>query len=174
MRLAQAGATLGAEAQEVSKMLKDYRFTVRTHGTTRRIVTAESGKKPTLAVATPPEFRDGIEDVWSPEDLLVAATATCYALTLSAIAERRSLQVHDLSILGAGHVSRRADGIFGFIVVELAVDLTVDEGSETLAEKVARIAERGCIVNDALKVPVELELTIHTKAAVGQAVAAMT
>jgi len=26
-------------------MLKAYRFTVRTHGTTRRIVTAESGEK---------------------------------------------------------------------------------------------------------------------------------
>jgi organic hydroperoxide reductase OsmC/OhrA len=152
-------------------MLKDYRFAVESHGATGRLVTAESGNKPTLTVATPPEFRDGIADVWSPEDLLVAATATCYALTLSAIAERRSLRIDDLSVLGAGHVSRRADGIFGFIVVELAVDLTVDEGSEQLAEKIARIAERGCIVNDALKVPVELELTIHTKAAVRQAVA---
>lgn len=153
-------------------MLKDYRFTVRTRGATRRIVTAESGEKPKLAVATPPEFRDGIADVWSPEDLLVAATATCYGLTLSAIAERRSLLIHDLSILGAGHVSRRADGIFGFIVVELAVDLTVEEGSESLAEKIARIAERGCIVNDALNVPVEVELTIHTKTAARVAVAA--
>ncbi len=152
-------------------MLKDYRFTVRTHGATRRLVTAQSGQKPRLVVATPPEFRGGIADVWSPEDLLVAATATCYALTLSAIAERRSLLIHDLSVLGAGHVSRRADGIFGFIVVELAVDLTVDEGSESLAEKVARLAERGCIVNDALKVPVEVELTVHTKAAVAPAVA---
>jgi organic hydroperoxide reductase OsmC/OhrA len=154
------------------RMLKDYRFTVRTHGATRRIVTAESGEKPRLAIATPREFRDGTADVWSPEDLLVAATATCYALTLSAVAHRRSLLIHDLSVLGAGHVSRRADGIFGFIVVELAVDLTVDEGSESLAEKVARLAERGCIVGDALKVPVELELTIHTQAAVAAAVAA--
>ena len=152
-------------------MLKDYRFTVQTHGATRRIVTAESGEKPRLAVATPPEFRDGIADVWSPEDLLVAATATCYALTLSAIAERRSLLIYDLSVLGAGHVSRRADGIFGFIVVELAVELTVAEGSESLAEKIARIAERGCIVSDALKVPVEIELTVHTKAGVAPAVA---
>jgi organic hydroperoxide reductase OsmC/OhrA len=152
-------------------MLKDYRFTVETHGATRRIVTAESGKKPKLAVATPPEFRDGLADVWTPEDLLVAATATCYGLTLSAIAERRELRIHDLSILGAGHVSRRADGIFGFIVVELAVELTVDEGCESLAERVARIAERGCIVNDALKVPVELELAVHAKRAATPAVA---
>jgi hypothetical protein len=48
-------------------MLKDYRFTVRTHGATRRIVTAESGENPALAVATPPEFRGGVAGVWSPE-----------------------------------------------------------------------------------------------------------
>jgi organic hydroperoxide reductase OsmC/OhrA len=152
-------------------MLKDYRFTVRTHGATRRIVTAESGKKPMLAVATPPEFRDGVADVWSPEDLLVAATVSCYALTLSAVAERRSLVIRDLSIMGAGHVSRRADGVFGFIVVELAVELTVDEGYEALAERTVRIAERGCIVGDALKVPVEVELRIHSTPVVAQTVA---
>jgi organic hydroperoxide reductase OsmC/OhrA len=171
MRGANAGARLEPERLEVIEMLKDYRFTVRTHNATRRLVTAESGGKPRLAVATPPEFRDGIADVWSPEDLLVAATTSCYALTLSAIADRRSLLVHDLSIFGAGHVSRRADGIFGFIVVELAVDLTVSPGFEPLAAEVARIAERGCIVGDALKVPVEVELTIHTKTVVEPAVA---
>jgi organic hydroperoxide reductase OsmC/OhrA len=171
MRRVDAKARLEPERQEVIKVLKDYRFTVRTHNATRRLVTAESGEKPRLVAATPPEFRDGIADVWSPEDLLVAATATCYALTLSAIAERRSLLIHDLSVYGAGHVSRRADGRFGFIVVELAVDVTVDEGSESLAEELAHRAERGCIVGDALNVPVEVELTIHTKAGVAPAVA---
>jgi organic hydroperoxide reductase OsmC/OhrA len=162
MRRPRHGARLGVN-QEVNAMLKDYRFTVHTHRPTRRLVTVESEAKPTIAVATPPEFRDGVAGVWSPEDLLVAATASCYALTLSAIAERRSLPVWDLSVFGAGHVSRRADNVFGFIVVELAVELTTDEGCEALAEKAARIAERGCIVNDALKVPVEVELTIRTR-----------
>lgn len=152
-------------------MLKDYRFTVRTHNATRRLVTVESEGKPTVAVATPPEWRDGIADVWSPEDLLVAATATCYALTLSAVAERRSLPIWELSILGAGHVSRRADNVFGFIVVELAVDLTTEEGCEGLAERAVRIAERGCIVADALKVPVEVELKIRTRQAAAPALA---
>jgi|SRR5690349_10459670 len=152
-------------------MLKDYRFTVQTHGATRRLVTAESEGKPKLVVATPPEFRDGVADVWSPEDLLVAATATCYALTLSAIADRRSLPIWDLSVFGAGHVSRKADNVFGFIVVELAVEFTTEEGREALAEKVARIAERGCIVGDALTVPVEVELKIRTRAAAAPAIA---
>ena len=145
-------------------MLKDYRYVVRTKRAIRRIVTVESEGKPRLAVATPPEFRDGLADVWTPEDLLVAAVATCYALTLSAIAERRSIPVSDVSVVGAGHVCRRADGIFGFVVIELAVEITTDAGSERLAEKAARLAEHGCIVNDALNVPIELELTVRRKA----------
>ena len=145
-------------------MLKDYRYVVRTDGARGRIVTLESEGKPRLAVATPPEFRDGLADVWTPEDLLVGAVATCYALTLSAIAERRSIPLFDVSIVGAGHVCRRADGTFGFVVVELAVELTTDADSEHLAEKAARLAEHGCIVNDALNVPIELELKIRTNA----------
>lgn len=145
-------------------MLKDYRYVVRTTRALQRIVTAESEGKPRLAVATPPEFRDGLSDVWTPEDLLVAAVATCYSLTFSAIAERRSLPIHDVSLVAAGHVCRRADGIFGFVVIELAVEITTDEGFERAAEKAAQLAERGCIVNDALNVPVELELKVRTRA----------
>jgi organic hydroperoxide reductase OsmC/OhrA len=144
-------------------VLKDYCFEVTTKTATRHLVTLTAEGKPKLAVATPPEFRDGIADVWSPEDLLVAATATCYALTLSAIAERRSLPIEGLSVTGAGHVARRADGVFGFVVVELAVQFTTERGFEAQAEKAARIAERGCIVADALQVPVEVELEIRTK-----------
>jgi organic hydroperoxide reductase OsmC/OhrA len=152
-------------------MLKDYRFTVETKRATRRLVTIESGNKPRIAVATPPEFRDGIADVWSPEDMLVAATATCYALTLSAIAERRSIPIWDVSVLGAGHVSRRADHVFGFIVIELAVEVTTEAGRETDVEQVAELAEHGCIVNDALKVPVEVELKVRTRQAAAPALA---
>jgi organic hydroperoxide reductase OsmC/OhrA len=144
-------------------MLKDFRFEVRTEAATRRLVTLSAQGKPSLAVATPPEFRGGIADVWSPEDLLVASVATCYALTLSAIAERRSLLLSELSVTGAGHVLRRADGVFGFVVVELAVELTVDAGFEDQARRAARAAESACIVGNALKVPVEVELHVLTK-----------
>jgi organic hydroperoxide reductase OsmC/OhrA len=43
--------------------------------------------KQELQVATPPEFAGGVAGVWSPEDLFVAATATCYLVTLAGLAE---------------------------------------------------------------------------------------
>jgi organic hydroperoxide reductase OsmC/OhrA len=146
-------------------MLKDFRYQVTAETATRRLVAVTSDDKPKLVVASPPEFWDGIRGVWSPEDLLVATVASCYALTLSAIAERRELLVRGLSVTGAGHVLRRADGVFGFALVELAVELTVDAGYEESARRAAQAAESACIVTHALRVPVEVELTIHTVSA---------
>jgi organic hydroperoxide reductase OsmC/OhrA len=115
-----------------------------------------------LKVATPPEFRGAVPGLWSPEDMLVGSVATCYALTLVAVAERRAVPLRALSIIGAGHVTKRADGRFGFVVIELGVTLTTDEGFEPEAEKAARAAENACIISNALSVPVEIELELRT------------
>jgi organic hydroperoxide reductase OsmC/OhrA len=143
-------------------MLKDFRFQVHVGGEAERTVTLTASGKPTLTVATPPEFRGGVPDVWSPEDLLVASTATCYALTLVAVAERRAVPLRDLEITGAGHVAKRADGRFGFVVIELGVRLTTDEGFEDEARKASGAAESACIISNALAVPVEVELRLRT------------
>lgn len=143
-------------------MLKDFRYEVRAETATRRLVTLTADDKPKLAVATPPEFRGGVAGVWTPEDLLVASVATSFALTFSAIAERRELVVQGLSVVGAGHVLRRADGVFGFALVELAVELTVEPAYEQAARRAAHAAERACIVTNALRIPVEVELSVHT------------
>ena len=51
----------------------------------RRTVVSVCGKDD-LEVATPPEFKGGVEGVWSPEDLLVGSIASCFAVTLVAVA----------------------------------------------------------------------------------------
>jgi organic hydroperoxide reductase OsmC/OhrA len=109
--------------------------------------------------ATPAEFR-GIAGVWSPEHLLIAATASCYALTLEAIAERRELPLHEVRIGAAGHVARMMDGSFGFVVIELRVALTTAPGREAEARGAAHLAESTCIVGYALTVPIKVELEV--------------
>jgi organic hydroperoxide reductase OsmC/OhrA len=141
---------------------KDFRFTVDVDRSAERTVFARSEEGLGLTIATPPEFRDGVPGLWSPEHLLVAATASCYALTLAAVAERREVPLVNASVTGAGHVTRRADGRFGFVVIELGVTLTTEEGFEDDMRRVARAAEAGCIVSQALEIPVEIELTILT------------
>ena len=63
---------------------KDFRYRVGVNWEDGRITTVTSPDKPDLTVATPPEFKNGVPGVWSPEDLLVASVASCYAVTLVA------------------------------------------------------------------------------------------
>jgi organic hydroperoxide reductase OsmC/OhrA len=145
-------------------VFKDYAFRVdaipRANGVVR-VITAD---RPTLEVATPVEFRNGLPGYWSPEDMLVAATASCYALTFRALAQRRSVPYSDLEVTGTGHVTRRADGRFGFVLVELQVSVTTDVDHTEAVTETAHAAERGCIIGRALDVPVELE--VQTRAPV--------
>jgi organic hydroperoxide reductase OsmC/OhrA len=142
-------------------ILKDFRFTVDVRGNAERVVETTTEEGLALSVATPPEFRGGVHGMWSPEHLLVSAVSSCYALTLAGVADRRQIPLHDLAIRGVGHITRRADGRFGFVVVELAVEITTEEGFEDNARRAARAAESGCLIAQALRIPVEVELEVR-------------
>jgi organic hydroperoxide reductase OsmC/OhrA len=145
-------------------ILKDFLFTVDVKGDAERVVEVTTDEGLALPVATPPEFRGGVHGMWSPEHLLVAGAASCYALTLAAIADRRQIPLHDVAISGVGHVTRRADGRFGFVVVELEVEITTEQGFEENARGAARAAESGCLIAQALRIPVEVELEVRAVA----------
>jgi organic hydroperoxide reductase OsmC/OhrA len=142
-------------------ILKDFRFTVDVQGGPERVVDTTTDGGLALPVATSPEFRGGVHGQWSPEHLLVAATASCYALTLAAVAERRQVPLDRTTINGVGHVTRRADGRFGFVVVELAVEIATEPEFVEQARRAARAAESGCLIAQALRIPVEVELNVR-------------
>jgi organic hydroperoxide reductase OsmC/OhrA len=142
--------------------LKDFRFTVGASPLPRgRVRVTAEGKAP-LEAAIPAEFRGGTPGMWTPEDLLVAAVASCYVITFESVAAHRDLVYRGLRVDGIGHVTRRAEGRTGFVVIELLVELTVDPDSVEQAERVARAAKQRCLVGHALEVPIELELTVRT------------
>lgn len=147
-------------------VVKDFRFPVSVELEGGQITRVTAEGKPELVVATPPEFRGGVEGVWTPEDLLVASVAGCYAVTLAAIAERRRTPLRSLTVESTGHVSERQDRRLGFVVVELAVRVVTDEGHEDAAEKAARRAKDACLVSLALDVPVHVTIAVETAAAV--------
>lgn len=143
-------------------IVKDFRFPVLVEVVEGRLTHATAAGKPALEVATPPEFAGGIAGVWSPEDLLVAAAASCYAVTLVAVAERSGVAISDLVVGGVGHVTRRADGKVGFVAVELDAAFATEAGAEEKARRAALKAKDVCIVTLALDVPVGL--TLHVRA----------
>ena len=141
--------------------LKDFRFSVEASRLPRRRVRLTSDGKAPLEAAIPQEFRGGTPGMWSPEDLLVASVASCYVITFESVAAQRDLTVHGLSVEGVGHVTRRAEGRVGFVVIELRVEVTVDAECTQQAEHVARAAKQRCLIGHALEVPIELELVVQ-------------
>ena len=98
-------------------VMKELQFPVSVRWRGGRLTRAESRGKDALELATPPEFRGGLAVYWSPEDLLVTAVCSCFALTLAAVAERREAPLLDATVTATGHMSRRDDGRFGFTVM---------------------------------------------------------
>jgi organic hydroperoxide reductase OsmC/OhrA len=140
---------------------KDFRYRVGVDWEDGRITTVTSPDKPELTVATPPEFKNGVPGVWSPEDLLVASVASCYAVTLVSVAERRELPLHELRVSGTGHLTARDDGRLGFVAIELTARIKTDALTLEGMERAAKHAERGCLVSMALDVPVHVEVLVH-------------
>jgi osmotically inducible protein OsmC len=142
--------------------VKEFSFPVSVEwlGDTR--VAARVNGKHEIEISSPPEFRGKDATLWSPEDFFVAAAASCLAVTLSGIAERRGLPLHQLEVGGAGVVGRRDDGAFGFTRLSLRVTIKTDVGQEELVREVAQKAKEGCLVTVSLALPVELEVVIET------------
>lgn len=140
---------------------KDFRYRVGVDWEAGRITTVTSPDKPELTVATPPEFKNGVHGAWSPEDLLVAAVASCYTVTLVAVAEQRELPLHELHVTGTGHLTTRDDGRLGFVAIELTARIQTDATTLEAMERAAHHAERACMVSMALDVPVHVEAAVR-------------
>jgi organic hydroperoxide reductase OsmC/OhrA len=140
---------------------KTYEFPVGVRWMEGRRLRASAAGKPDLELATPPEFKHGIPGVWSPEDLLVASAASCYALTLLAVAERRGVPLRGLTTSARGHVGQRSEGPFGFRSIELDAELHTDDGFEDEARLAGEAAERGCLISASLDLPLNVRLQVH-------------
>lgn len=55
-----------------------------------------------IEVATPPEFPKGMDGIWSPEHLFVAAVSGCLMTTFLAIAENSTLEFASFSCRAKG------------------------------------------------------------------------
>jgi organic hydroperoxide reductase OsmC/OhrA len=143
---------------------KEFQFPVSIRWRGGRLARADVEGTESLEIATPPEFRGGLEGFWSPEAMLVAATASCFALTLAAVAERRQTPLLDVSIGAAGHMGRRQEGRLGFTVIELSAVIDTVPGCEEAVEAAARAAEEHCLIAQALDVPVHIALEVTAAA----------
>jgi organic hydroperoxide reductase OsmC/OhrA len=140
---------------------RDITFPVSVTWVGGRLVRATAPEKRSIEIATPPEFKGTDIGVWSPEDFLVAAAASCFAVTFLAVAERREIPVHDLALDAVGRMGPGDDGRMGFQSVDLTAHVITDAGLENAAGAAALEAEKACFVSRALSVPVRLETVVR-------------
>jgi organic hydroperoxide reductase OsmC/OhrA len=145
----------------MSTSAKTLRFPLDVSWVDGRLTRMTAVDKPELEVATPPEFKHGIAGVWSPEDLLVGSVASCFAVTLLAVAERRDVPVRQLEVGATGDVTQRPDGRFGFTQVSLDVAVRTDPGFEAEAAAAVDAAELGCLVAASVDFPIAVEAYIR-------------
>ena len=146
----------------------DYHFPVELRWPGEKHVFATVPGKPELEIATPSEFKGTFPEAWSPEDFLVAAAGSCFAVTLVAITQRSEIPLHALTIRAAGTVGRREPDPFGFKEITLTVEAATDPGREDDLRRAAERAELGCLVSQALAIPVQLALTVTAGELAGQ------
>ncbi len=80
---------------------------------------------------------------------------------MAAIAERREIPIYDFHVSGTGHLSKRDDGRFGFVAVELGVEIETNAATVRAAESAAQRAKDVCLVSLALDVPVHVGVLVR-------------
>jgi organic hydroperoxide reductase OsmC/OhrA len=145
-------------------VMKEMQFPVSVRWRGGKVALADAHGDELLQVATPPEFNGGTGGHWSPEDMLVAATASSFALTAAAVAQKRGVPLLDATVSATGHIAHRADGRLGFTVIELEAALETSPGNEDAVRSAARAAEKHCLISQALDVPVHLGIHVYSPA----------
>lgn len=142
-------------------MSEEHRYEMNSNWVKEKIVTIEIEGKPTLNVATPPDFwPESPKEVISPEDLFVASAVSCYGVTLSGVAKRFHAEFTDFSVAGEGHLKK---GEFGWEFEEINMSVKIQvptEKDKSRMEKAADRAHRYCLVGNSMKCPVNLEYEV--------------
>lgn len=139
---------------------KEFHFPVEIEWIGGRRVSAQVDGKHAVEACPPLVFSGDDASTWSPEDLFVAAAASCFAVTFTGIAARAGLAYDRLTVDADGVCGQRSDGNFGFTSLWLRLDLET-AGDSAKARRLAERAEETCPVATSLDVPVEVSIVVN-------------
>ncbi len=140
---------------------KEFHFPLTVEWIGERRVEARVEGKSTIEVTPPPVFRGTDPATWSPEDLFVAAAASCLAVTFTGLAARAGLSYSKLKVDADGIAGMRAERRFGFTRLLLHLEVETGRADEAQARQLAQKAEETCLVAASLDVPVETEIEVR-------------
>jgi organic hydroperoxide reductase OsmC/OhrA len=125
---------------------------------------------PQVEFSAPVEFH-GEPGQWTPEHLLVAATASCLMTTFLAIAGIQKLPVHSYRCKASGRLEKVPGEGHRFTEIALSPEIGVAADSVEAALKVLAKAEQNCFISKSLRATVRVEPRIVSAPAHSPAVA---
>jgi len=119
-----------------------------------------------IEVATPPQFPKGMEGIWSPEHLFVAAVNSCLMTTFLSIAENSKLEFENFDSKAIGKLEQ-VDGKYMMSEVTLMPVLTLlNEQQTERAERVLQKSEANCLISNSIKSKIIFKPEIKIKSGV--------
>ena len=113
-----------------------------------------------IEIATPPQFPNGVDGIWSPEHLFTAAVNSCFMTTFLSIAENSRLEFTEFSCSAIGNLDQ-IDGKFLMTEIILNPVLVITkEADRGKAERVLEKSEKACLISNSIKSNVILNQTI--------------
>ena len=101
--------------------------------------------------ATPPQFPKGMENIWSPEHLFVAAINSCLMTTFLAIAENSKLEFTGFSSKASGKLEM-VEGKYMITEVTLMPTVTIEkEHDKERATRILEKSEAACLISNSVK-----------------------
>lgn len=137
-----------------------HKYIATASSTADSLVNTAIAGQPDITIAPPAGF-GGPGDIHSPEDLQVAAIASCFILSFRAIAHASKLAWNSISVstTGALDMVDRTVQFTGF-----STQATLELPAETSREKAERLlvkAEQTCFITNSLKADNQLEVVIN-------------
>lgn len=103
-----------------------------------------------IEVATPPQFPNGIEGIWSPEHLFVAAINSCLMTTFLSIADNSKLEFVNFDSKASGKLEM-IDGKYIMSEVTLMPVLTIkNEKDKERAQRILEKSEAACLISNSV------------------------
>jgi len=127
-----------------------HEYSVRVDWTTGREGNLFVEGKSIIEISAPPEF-DGPEGIISPEDLFVAAAASCFMTTFVTFSKKMRFEYRSFSCIAKGTLEKVEKG---FQFTKILIDSRVAVGTDDLkpkAERALELAGKYCLVSNSMK-----------------------
>jgi len=136
-----------------------YKTNIKLTGKGEGII--ESEDKSSIELSTPVEF-GGKEEVWTPEDLLVASVNACIMTTFSYYAGKRGFKFVSYESSAEGTVELvEMQYLFSKIMIKPKITVESKEDIE-VAENLLKISKKSCFVSNSVKSKVTLEPEVES------------